>query len=94
MSNPKGKNQYTKKKRPWFRVRFKTDSEDFRPVQFPPPGPYWRSGSGDGHSILVAYVRNVAQIEHYWPEGYDLESEKVDEIVFSERFPKPEWWKE
>jgi len=38
------------------RVRFHTDEEDYRPLKFPPPGPYWCTGEGDGYWTIVAYV--------------------------------------
>ena len=38
------------------RHRFKTDLEDYRPVTFPPPGPYWCTGETDDHSVVVAYL--------------------------------------
>jgi hypothetical protein len=36
-------------KGPWIRYRFHANADDYRPVKFPPPGPYWCSGYlGDG----------------------------------------------
>lgn len=77
----------------WIRVRFQTKEEDFRPIKWPPVGPYWCSGSGDDYSILIAYVREEKQILEYWPEAYDMDFEET-ELVFSTRFPCPIWWDE
>jgi hypothetical protein len=29
-----------------------------------------------------------------WPEASDVYIEEVDKIFFSDRFPKPDWYKE
>lgn len=77
----------------WLRVRFHANDEDSRPVKFPPPGPYWVSGSGDGYDVLVAYVRNEAQITEYWPDATDIDVMQRDvSVTFTDRFPKPDWW--
>lgn len=44
--------------------------------------------------FLVAYADNLNQITELWPEAVDIESTKVDKIVFTSRFPKPEWFHE
>lgn len=77
----------------WLRVRFRADEDDFRPVVFPPPGPYWCSGYGNNHAIVVAYVGTVDQIAGFWPEASEIVvmEEGVD-IAFSDRFPEPAWW--
>jgi len=76
----------------WERHRFKANLDDPRPVKFPPPGPYWVSGEGDDYSIVVAYLPLREPVTHWWPEARDIDSEVRDEITFTDRFPKPEWW--
>ena len=91
---------------PWFRVRFAVYEQepgelDSRPIKFPPPGPYWISGQGQGcddayYDILIAFVPNMPTLLEYWPDA-DLEWSGCDiqpreEITFSDRFPKPRWW--
>ena len=78
----------------WLRVRFSVPSEDYRPVTFPPPGPYWCSGYGsDDEAILVAYVRTEDQVREFWPDASPLHfSDKCDGITFTSRFPEPAWW--
>lgn len=38
------------------------------------------------------YAENVEQIKDLWPEAYMIECEEVNEITFTTRFPKPEWY--
>lgn len=80
----------------WLRIRFRSNSEDCRPIYTPPDlpeGPWWRSGfDGEDNAILIAYVKSEETIYSQWPEAEDLDVEQVDEIVFTSRFPKPDWW--
>lgn len=77
-----------------FYIKFKECGNDYRPVQWPIKYPYWCTGESSDVFILVAYVDNVEQIKELWPEAYGIEAEEVQEIVFTTRFPKPEWYKE
>jgi hypothetical protein len=77
----------------WLRVRFNANQDDYRPVTFPPPGPYWCSGYGSDHSVIVAYVKTVEQVMEYWPDALNIDVMQRDvPISFSDRFPRPEWW--
>lgn len=75
------------------RCRFRANPDDYRPIKFPPPHPYWCTGYGEGYSIVVAYADDEAQIKEFWPEATDLDSEPKTEYVFTDRFPRPEWFK-
>jgi hypothetical protein len=82
----------------WDRVRFHANEDDWRPVIWPPIGPYWCSGSGDNYAVIVAYFPTGStdeDIKKYWPEASNIDrmQENVD-ISFSDRFAKPDWWKE
>lgn len=44
--------------------------------------------------ILVAYVNDIDELMNLWPEASDVYIEKVNKILFSDRFPKPDWYKE
>lgn len=79
--------------RKWNRHRFKANADDYRPVKFPTPGPYWCSGSGDGYSIVIAYLPIGVAITEFWPEATEIDSEEKDEITYTDRFPRPEWFK-
>lgn len=74
------------------RARFYANADDFRPIKFPPPYPYWCSGYGDNHSIVIAFADSVEQICEYWPEADEIEHTEAKEVTFSDRFPKPDWW--
>lgn len=82
----------------WLRHRFYADHDDYRPVKFPPPGPYWCSGysmSGayeDGYSIVIAWLPKSASVTDWWPEATEIESTEHGPPEWTDRFPKPEWW--
>lgn len=80
------------------RVRFyvskKECGDDYRPVKWPIKYPYWCTGETSRDFILVAYVDSIDELKELWPEAKDVESDKVDEIVFTTRFPKPQWYKQ
>lgn len=79
----------------WIRWRFHADYDDYRPIEWPPPGPYWCSGyAGDeSYSTLIAYLPRGVAVTDYWPEATELDSTlAVDGIVFTDRFPQPKWW--
>jgi len=84
----------------WLRVRFFLPGEDdYRPIKFPPPGPYWCTGysmrDGGDAPVIVAYVKTENQIIEFWPEAADIDIHERDtEIVFTTRFAKPAWWQE
>lgn len=77
------------------RARFHADHDDWRPVDWPPPGPCWCSGyAGDeSYSVVVAYVEKPEQIKEFWPEASNIDLLETNvEPVFTDRFPKPDWW--
>lgn len=77
------------------RVRFHANPEDPRPIHWPIKHPYWVTGeAGDGsYSIIVAYADNLAYIKENWPEATEIDSQQTNEYIFTDRFPKPEWFK-
>jgi len=77
----------------WRRYRFHANLEDSRPVKFPPPGPWWESGFGDDCSIVIAYLPQNVELKEFWPEASKVEFTNETEISFSDRFPRPTWWK-
>lgn len=79
----------------WLRVRFFQPSDDYRPIKWPPVGPYWCSGyrGSDNAACIVAFVKSIDQVREYWPEADDID--QLDEpgpIYFTDRFPRPDWW--
>jgi hypothetical protein len=79
-------------KKQWLRHRFRANVSDYRPIAFPPPGPYWCTGYGDDYSIIVVYMPEDGNITDWWPEAHNIDTEEVDEIVYTSRFPKPDWY--
>ncbi len=77
----------------WKRHRFYTKSTDYRPIKFPPPGPWWCSGESMDSFVIICYLPPQVPVTEYWPEAFGIDSEDKDEIVFTDRFPKPSWWK-
>lgn len=77
------------------RARFIVSDEDYRPILWPPPGPYWCSGTtANDDNIVIAYAADIYEILEFWPDAQDIDDEQVDDYVFTSRFPKPEWWTE
>jgi hypothetical protein len=77
------------------RIRFKANPDDYRPIHWPVKHPYWCSGfAGDGsYAIVISYADDTNYILENWPEAKDLETEEVNGYVFTDRFPKPDWFK-
>lgn len=74
------------------RYRFHANEDDWRSVVWPPVGPCWCTGYGDGYSVVVAYASSEDDIKRQWPEASDIDVTEDVPIQFSERFPKPDWW--
>lgn len=74
------------------RYRFHANLEDSRPVKFPPPMPWWETGFNDVYATVVAYLPPDVALTEYWPEAQDIAVTDETEIVFTDRFPKPDWW--
>ena len=76
------------------RARFKVYHEDYRPVNWPIKHPYWCTGYGEDHCIVVAYGDDEAEILRNWPEAADIDADEAAEYTFTDRFQKPDWFKE
>lgn len=77
-----------------FYIKFKDCGNDYRPVKWPIKHPYWCTGESKKSFVIVAYADNLEQIKELWPEAYNIETEAVQGIEFTSRFPRPEWYKE
>lgn len=82
------------------RIRFKMKAPegDYRPIKWPIKYPYWCTGKGydsddENYFILIGYFDEEKDLYELWPEAYDLEIETCDEITFSDRFSRPDWFK-
>ncbi|MFL9904467.1 hypothetical protein PQR71_41125, partial [Paraburkholderia fungorum] len=76
------------------RARFHCNCEDPRPVNWPIKHPYWVSGYGEDHAIIVAYADDIDEIKRNWPDAVGIECDERTEYTFTDRFAKPEWFKE
>lgn len=76
------------------RFRFHVPGGDGRPLTFPPPGPFWTAGYSDTHAIVVAFAPDLSSLtaDAFWPDAEMIDDMGEQEITFSGRFPKPEWW--
>lgn len=76
------------------RYRFCTRAvDDFRPlVDMRHIGmPWWCTGVGNRYVTIVCYLPDGEPLEKYWDDAFDIYEEYVDAIVYTDRFPKPEW---
>ena len=79
----------------WRRYRFKTKSvKDERPLVFNPKYPWWCSGTGNGYAIIIAYLPSDADLFIYWDDAYDIDFTEEEEIIFTDRFSKPDYFVE
>lgn len=74
------------------RARFKANEDDYRSINWPVKHPYWCTGYGEGYSVVVSYADDTNQIRTNWPEAKDIEFEEVTDYMFTDRFPKPDWF--
>lgn len=82
------------------RYRFKTYSvDDPRPLidMAPIKMPWWCTGYSynDDYptAIIICYLpsNHPLSIYWYWDDAFDIEREDVEEIIYTDRFPKPLW---
>ena len=78
----------------WY--RFKTKAvDDYRPlvdmkdIQMP----WWCTATAfdDSYVIIVCYLPKGEDLFKYWDDAYDIEFADKMEIIYTGRFPKPEW---
>lgn len=79
----------------WKRYRFRTRSvDDPRPLKFNPAYPFWISGYGNDHAIVVAYLPVAENLLDYWDDAHDVDFTEHEDITFSSRFPRPDYFEE
>ena len=76
------------------KYRFKTKAiDDYRPlvdmkeIQMP----WWCTGEGEDYAVITCYLPEGENLKKYWDDAYDIEREKRNCIVYTDRFPKPDW---
>ena len=86
-------NESVKLKEPWVRYRFVTDAEDYRPIILNPAYPWWCSGFNIlEEAIIIVFLPKTENLKDYWPEAENITEQEVNEIVFTDRFSKPDWF--
>lgn len=78
----------------WY--RFKTKAiDDCRPLKDMADiqCPWWCTGEGMDYAIIVCYLPSNLDLKDYWDDAYDIDKEEKDEIIYSDRFGKPDWIK-
>ena len=75
-------------------VRFRSNYFDPRPVNWPLKHPYWITGyaADESYATVRSYADDEAYILNNWPDATDLEVIEVDGYIFTDRFPKPDWF--
>ena len=43
------------------------------------------------YATIVCYLPEDEPLYKYWDDAFDVEAGYVGEIIYSDRFPKPEW---
>lgn len=77
----------------WIRYRFETRSmDDYRPLVFNAQYPWWCSGETEDSAVIVAYLPKDEPLGKYWDDAFNVDSEERAEIVFTDRFPRPEYY--
>jgi len=55
--------------------------------------PYWVLGFGGGVQRVAAYADSLADLQARWGESLsDATLTEVDEYLFNDRFPCPDWF--
>ena len=85
----------------WIIYRFYTKSvDDPRPLIYNPRYPYWVTGYSldDNFSLsaatIVAYLPADENLFKYWDDAFNIASDECDKIEFTDRYPKPDDFKE
>jgi hypothetical protein len=82
-----------KENKMWKRYRFKTKSiKDYRPLVFDSHYPWWCSGEGDDYVIIIAFLAKNEDLLEFWDDAFDIEFTYEDNIEFTGRFPKPDYF--
>jgi hypothetical protein len=77
----------------WTRYRFKTNAvKDSRPLVFNNKFPFWITGESDKDVTIVAFLPKTENLSIYWNDAFEIQSSEHEEIYFTERFNKPDYF--
>lgn len=68
---------------------------DGGPLKFPPVGPYWITNTDGEWTRVVAYAPTYEVLTNgdHWPDAVEIDDQGEQDVVFTDRFPCPVWWK-
>ncbi len=81
----------------WIRYRLHTKSvEDYRPLVFDARYPWWCSGeAGDGSTAtIIIFLPKGEDLLKYWDDAEITDADECDNITFTDRFAKPDYFVE
>ena len=75
------------------RYRFYTRAEDFRPLKDMADiqMPWWCTGQTRDAVVIVCYLPDDVDLFEYWDDAFNIDCDDVEEIVYTDRFQKPDW---
>jgi hypothetical protein len=73
------------------KYRFFINSTQPKPIIFPPPGPYWISKRYSFGTTIICILPSIVNIKTYWPDATDISTQHIPEIIYTDRFPMPNW---
>lgn len=76
------------------RHKFHIPGADCAPQLFPPPGPYWCIGHGDGFSIVVAFLPAEIEVSKHWPDATRIHTGPALDQAPPDRYPNINFWPE
>lgn len=78
----------------WEQHTFLTPADDPKPVQWPPPGPYWIGEKEilGKYTQVVAWIKRDKELTDHWPKARYDRYRLCFHIHFTRTLPKPDWW--
>jgi hypothetical protein len=78
--------------RKWIKYSFKTkEIEDPRPLKFNKSYPWWLDYQSTCWTSIVMWLPETEKLTHYYDDAYDITTTISDNIVYTNRHPKPSW---
>lgn len=96
LESTKRLNGISKERMKYKKYRFKTRAlEDYRPLldMKEIQCPWWCSGEGSDYAIIICYLPQEEDLYKYWDDAYDIDEEETNQIVYTDRFKKPDYIK-
>lgn len=76
----------------WILYLFSTkEIEDVRPLKYNPKYPWWIVFQAQSHTNIRMYLPDSEKLSQYYNDSYNIETEVHDSIIYTNRYPKPNW---